>query len=122
MLTPSTYKLVILESSYVDVTNGPTPLTKDLPCDAVIISGWNVEDDTSDTPITRDATTAYDESGDEIYWGKGGVCNHQVFPTETTYYIGVNNAHDVSVRASANKSGGIKRVFWTAFKYVKIER
>lgn len=118
MINTGHFKLVIIRSGYVDVDGDPKPLHKGLPCDAVILSLWNTVDDASDTLKTRDSVTGYDEQGEEVYWGSGQACGHQVFPQETTSYIGVKDAHDVTVRCHKGSTG--IRVFWSAFRYEPI--
>lgn len=119
MTNSGNYKLVAFYTGYQDISPKPQALAKDIPCDAAVLSIWNTVDDTSDTFITRDATKGYDEVDEEIYWGTGENCGHQIYPKETTNYIGCNNAHDISVRCSAKKSPS-HRVFYTLFRYEPI--
>lgn len=112
-------KLRIIYSNSLLVTTKPARLTGDesFPCDFVIMSITNTIDDLSDTFITRDAVTVYDESNEEIYWGHDGVTVHQLFPKQTTDYIPVCDARDIFVRCSVKKAGNERRVGFSLFKY-----
>lgn len=120
MISASNYKLVAIKTGVKDAGIEPSALIEDLPCDAVMLSLWNVDDDNADGFIPKDGDLTYDQANAEVYWGTDNVCGHQIFPQQTTYYIGVNNAHDISVRCSKKKIGNSARIFFTAFKYVPI--
>jgi hypothetical protein len=109
-------KLRAFYSSYVDATAEPQLVAEDKPCDAIVLSVWAVEDDTLDT-IKPGSGSYIDDARQEIYWGVRN-CVHPIYPGDTSDYIYVANANDISVRRNKQK-GETTRVAYTLFKFVE---
>jgi hypothetical protein len=102
-------------SAYQDALPGSESLP-DVPCDAVLISNWNVGDDKHDTGknLTNAPNTDVTLLG-EIYWGFDGKPAHQLFISQMTpFLIPVSNANQISIRCSANAAK--KRIHFSLFR------
>jgi hypothetical protein len=107
-------KLVGFYTGYISTDTNPRQLIEDLPCDFVILSVQTTLDDNIDT-LKATGSFAYFDTNEEVYWGFGTVCIHQIFPGETTQYLAVRNANQLSVRCSKSNSG--IAVAFSAFRY-----
>jgi hypothetical protein len=102
-------------SHYQDALVKPESLP-DMPCDAVLISNWNVSDDTKDVRFNTTNTANTDISlNAEIYWGFVGKAAHQLFTSQTTpFLIPVSNANQISIRCSPKVVK--KRIHFSLFR------
>lgn len=88
---------------------------KNLPdnaCKFVQLHRWNVTDDEAFT--VQNAGTAPAEADTEIYYGYEGVIVGQLFASQATALIPVNNTNQITIRIPAK--GDDATVFFTFFK------
>lgn len=116
-------RLVAFKSGYEAVTVDPQRLP-DIPCDMVWLSVWNTEQDPSYSFQPEDANASYNKANLEVYWGIG-VPGHQLFPTNTTRDIWINNLRNIFANCSSKKAGGnpdfTQFIGYTCFKYMTEE-
>lgn len=73
------------------------------PARYLILSNWNVQNDPAMT-IKGGAGSLLEELGEEVYWGFNGVYAHQLFPSQTTGLIPVNNLQQICLRTRTGDS------------------
>lgn len=76
---------------------GRTVRLPDQPCRAVMLSRWNASDDENFTVIGAD----FLDTDNEVYYGFGGVIAHQLFISQTTPLLPINNLNQVTIRVPA---------------------
>jgi hypothetical protein len=76
----------------------------------VMLSNWNVE---NKALMTKKTLAEPEQAGDEIYYGFNGTPAHQLFQSQTTAMIPVNNLSDVFLRA---RPGAVVQV-WFSYWY-----
>jgi hypothetical protein len=87
--------LKLVESGYAPVLEDTQKL-RDIPCSFVLLSAPSVVDDENNARIAPDANGSFKTLGNEVFWGSGGFCVHQLFVSESTNLIPVSNANDIS--------------------------
>jgi hypothetical protein len=119
-------KIAGFYTGYKDAGVYPIRLTDDnFDCDFVTLSVVISEDNTFDTPLEIGRTAVFGAGAkaaeyDQIYWGFGNLCGHQISPGETSDLIPVNSARDIFVRSSQLKNS-LTRVYFSLFKFVEKE-
>lgn len=84
----------------------------DNPCRYVMLANWN-----SDVSVTQNYSSLsfdgmYENAGDEIYYGFNGVLCFQLFPTQNSGLIPVNNTNQILFKARAGKT---RQLFYAWF-------
>lgn len=107
-------------SSKKEAERNSARLHEDFPCDEVWLTVQNVEDDNEDTRKQPDDGGRYETTDDEIFWGFGGDCVHQLFPTDTVR-VPVTNANEIFVRSNRQK-GAETMVAFSCFEDINREK
>lgn len=71
----------------------------DNPCKYVLLSNFNVDEETPLTYTALSADSLYENAGDEIYYGFAGVIAAQLFPSQNSGLLPVSNTNQICVRA-----------------------
>lgn len=79
------------------------------PCRLVLLSNWNVSVDVAQTYDALSTDDLYENAGFEIYYGFRGVIAHQLFPSQSSPFLPVNNTDQISVRV---REGAADRHVW----------
>jgi len=80
----------------------------DQPCRAVKLSRWNASDDENFTVIGPD----FLDTDNEIYYGFGGEIAHQLFISQGTELLPVNNLNQVTIRVPAKVGACVVHYSW----------
>lgn len=103
------YKGIAIGGS-IKLASGASKSLPDNPCKFVQIHRWNVTDDEAFT--IQNSGTAPADTDDEIYYGfEGGVVG-QLFPSQCTALIPVNNTNQIKLRSPKTAA----TIFFTFFK------
>ena len=94
------YKGVAAASSVV-VPAGATVRLPDIPCKFIQLARWNASDDGNFTVPSADFLA----SNNEIYYGFNTVIFGQLFVSQTTELIPVNNANQIRLTVPAKAAG-----------------
>lgn len=97
-------------SGSILVASGATVRLPEADCKFVQISRWNATDDEL---FTTGGSSILD-TDDEIYYGFDGILAHQLFVSQITDLIPVNNLRQIVVRVPAKVAGPIT-VHYTYF-------
>ncbi len=96
------------EAGFCDATDTPRRLTKEnLPCDAVSLSIWTVDDNGVDTPLDPATNPNF------VFFGFNAKPNMQLFTGAPSRLIGCKNVNEIYVRAAKGKA---RRIFFTCYK------
>lgn len=90
-------------SGSVAVASGATVRLPEADCKFVQISRWNVTDDENFTV----SGASFLNTNDEIYYGFDGILAHQLFVSQITDLIPVNNLRQIMVRVPSKVAGPV---------------
>ena len=85
----------------------------DNPCKFVLLANFNVDEETPLTYTALSADSLYENAGDEIYYGFDGVIAAQLFPSQNSGLLPVNNTNQICLRARPGV--GQKKLWYTWF-------
>lgn len=97
-------------ASSIIVPSDKTVRLPDQPCKFVMLARWNVSNDEAFTIVSSSVLN----TDTELYYGFNGVVCCQLFISQTTQLIPVNNANQIIIRNPA-KSGAEAPVYYAWF-------
>jgi len=98
-------------SASVVIPAGKTINLPDQPCKAVMLSRWNASDDEQFTVVGPD----FLDTDNEVYYGFGGEIAHQLFISQTTDLLPVNNLRQVTIRVPIKAGAPTITIHYTFF-------
>lgn len=81
-------------SGSIRIAAGSVVTLPDQPCKFVMLSRWNASDDEAFTVVGPD----FLDTDDEMYYGFSGQIAHQLFISQATPLLPVNNLKQVTIR------------------------
>ena len=107
-----------LDNFYGNVEGGVFDVTEDLKrlpenkCKFVMLCNWNAADDTALTYTALSGDSLYENNGDEIYYGFAGVLVAQLFPSQNSGLLPLNNTNQICVRT---RPGNTLKLWYACF-------
>lgn len=108
-----------LENYFGNAQSGVADVTETLqrlpsnPCRFVLLANWNATDDVALSYTALSGDTLYENAGDEIYYGFGRIVTCQLFPSQNSGLLPVNNTDLICF---FNKNGSAtSKLYYTWF-------
>lgn len=100
------------QSGVADVSSSLQRLPHN-PCRFVMLSNWNATPDAALSYTALSGDSLYENAGDEIYYGFGRVVTAQLFPSQNSGLLPVNNTDQICF---FNKAGSAtSKLYYTWF-------